>query len=43
MLIKIRNRMTKQTRNKIDSIAFTGLLVALAIFLVWFFVTLPHV
>ena len=33
--------MTTQTRSKIDSIAFTGLLLALAMFLVWYFVTLP--
>jgi hypothetical protein len=33
--------MTTQTRNKIDSIAFKGLLLALAMFLVWYFITLP--
>jgi hypothetical protein len=43
MLFKRKNRMTTQTRNKIDSIAFTGLLLALAIFLVWFFITIPGV
>jgi hypothetical protein len=31
--------MTTQTRNAIDSIAFPGLLLALALFLVWFCVT----
>lgn len=39
--LKRKNRMTTQTRNKIDSIAFKGLLLALAIFLVWYFITLP--
>ena len=36
--IKRKNTMTTQTRNKIDSIAFPGLLVALASFLVWFLI-----
>jgi uncharacterized membrane protein len=36
-----RMSMTTQTKNRIDSIAFVTLLLALAIFLVWFFVTLP--
>lgn len=39
--LRRKNRMTTQTRNKIDSIAFKGLLLALAMFLVWYFVTLP--
>lgn len=41
VLITRKNRMTTHTRNKIDSIAFTGLLLALALFLVWFLITLP--
>jgi hypothetical protein len=35
--------MKTRIRNRIDTIAFTGLLLALAIFLVWFFVTAPGV